>query len=207
MYCECEKPAAAPGTCKKMNVGNFGDWRSGNQYQNNARNLGTIPRATAAQTLTFKYKYVLGYCPRKGKGNGPTLTVKVAGKTVWTKTIDVRTADYPYDRGCGGAPNKYSPTQTASFTAPAAGGPRPRSARTKTKTARALARFDTATTTTRAKDKCGHSGNHPPVRSAAPTECSEIPLLAPSSTASARQGELEVASAALPTWSTSCSPA
>jgi hypothetical protein len=121
-YCECEKAAAAPGTCKNLKVGNFGDWRSGNQYQNNARNLGTVPRATAAQTLTFKYKYVLGYCPGKGKGNGPTLTVKVAGKTVWTKTIDVRTADYPYDRGCGGAPNKYSPTQTASFTAPAAGG-------------------------------------------------------------------------------------
>merc|ERR1711934_664180 len=99
----------------------------------------------------------------------------------------------------GGAPNKYSPTQTASFTAPAAGGAARLELTVRNRNIHVVGMGMCAAAGGPAPKKCANENQNcactGQVRSAAPTECSEIPLLAPSSTASARQGELEVASA------------
>ena len=99
-------------------MGTFGDWRSGNQNQNNKRTLGNLPGSSASRTVQFKYKYVVGYCGKKGSGTAPTFTLTVGGTKRWSRTLNLKTEDYPYDRGCGGDRNKYSPTQTATFYVP-----------------------------------------------------------------------------------------
>merc|ERR1712166_841611 len=100
------------------NVGTFKDWRSGNQNVSNTKTLGNLPGSSASRTVQFKYKYVVGYCGKKGEGSAPTFTLTVGGTKRWSRILNLKTEDYPYDRGCGGDRNKYSPTQTATFTVP-----------------------------------------------------------------------------------------
>ena len=113
---DCKEPDA--GIPIQGCDGEFPDWRAGNARGENTRTVcADDVNIAAGTTVAFKYKYVVGYCGKKGEGIGPTLTLIVAGKEVWKKQIDLKTADYPWDGGCGGNPRNYSPTQTATFKA------------------------------------------------------------------------------------------
>ena len=78
-------------------------------------NSTSIPSGSS-KTIQFHYKYVLGSCSKKGQGTGPTLSLAIGSKEVWTKQINTTTEDYPYDMSCGGSPTLYSPMRTATFT-------------------------------------------------------------------------------------------
>ena len=89
--------------------------------------LGNIEQAQQAWGYTFQFKYINGYCKKRGQGTGPTLKIKVGMEEVWKRQLDMKTEDYPYDAWCG-APaavsKKYSPLQTAHFSIPKdVGGP------------------------------------------------------------------------------------
>ena len=104
----------------KTSAGTFREWRAGNQHQTHSHYIGKLPASKTTQTLVFKYRYIVGYCGRKGLGTGPKLSITVGSTQRWTTQIDLTKADYPYDRGCGGAPNKFSPITTSRpFTLPA----------------------------------------------------------------------------------------
>ena len=78
-------------------------------------NSTSIPSGSS-KTIQFQYKYVLGSCSKKGQGTGPTLSLAIGSKEVWTKQINIATEDYPYETSCGGSPTAYSPVRTATFT-------------------------------------------------------------------------------------------
>merc|ERR1711871_1700152 len=110
-------------SCNVPAIGFFGDTRSGNQHQTGSRSLGNMPSCSSVRTVTFKYKYVVGYCTHgKHAGTGPTLEMKVGSTVVWRHQINLATGDYPYDAPCGGNPRNYSPIQTATLTIPAGVG-------------------------------------------------------------------------------------
>jgi len=85
--------------------------------------MGNLPPVAFDRPVTFKYKYVLGYCRLKGKGTGPVLTITIGGKKVWARAINLAAGeDYPYDKGCGGKPTNYSPIQSSSMVIPKSAG-------------------------------------------------------------------------------------
>jgi len=113
------------GSCAMpASIGKFGDTRSGGLNHVGHRGMGNLPAAAFDRPVTFKYKYVLGYCSAKGKGTGPVLSIMIGGKKVWNRAINVAAGeDYPYDRGvCGGDPKKYSPIQSSSMVIPKGAG-------------------------------------------------------------------------------------
>ena len=119
----CMFTGATAAACSvPSNLGTFGDTRSGNQHHIGGRTLGTLPASSSIRTVVFKYKYVVGYCSRKGHGTGPVLSIKVSGRQLWTRQIKLASEDYPYDGGCGGNPHNYSPVQTSLMTIPAGVG-------------------------------------------------------------------------------------
>lgn len=109
---ECAGVSASTA-CTLEAIGTFGDTRSGNQYQTGSKSLGSTLAAPVAREVAFQYKYVVGYCPRKHAGTGPTLQMTIGGREVWKHQINLATGDYPWDRNCGGHPHNYSPMQTA----------------------------------------------------------------------------------------------
>ena len=112
---------SAPKCTLPADIGKFDDTRSGGQHQTKTLELGNIKPPPEAWTYNFKYKYIIGYCTTKGKGNGPTLQLNVGSKQVWKRQLDLNTEDYPYDTGCGASAeieSKYSPEQTAKFSIP-----------------------------------------------------------------------------------------
>ena len=102
-------------------MGIFRDTRSGNQRQRRDLHIGQWSAKKYDSKFVFEFKYVIGYCRRKGHGTGPHLELLVGNKNVWKFQIDLKNEDYPYDRSrhCGGAPNKYSPWNKKEFTIPA----------------------------------------------------------------------------------------
>ena len=109
-----------PAACSvPSNLGTFGDVRSGNQQHTGGKTMGTLPASSAIRTVAFKYKYVVGYCSKKGQGTGPVLSIKVSGQEVWSRQLKLASDDYPYDKNCGGNPKNYSPVQTSLMTIPA----------------------------------------------------------------------------------------
>ena len=94
--------------------------RSGNQHQTGTKTMGNLAAASHDRQLAFAYKYVVGYCRSgKGSGTGPKLTITVGGTEVWSRQLQLSSEDYPYDGGCGGRSNNYSPTQSSAFKVPA----------------------------------------------------------------------------------------
>ena len=85
------------------------------------KSLGTLQASGKTFSYVFEYKYVLGFCTKSSfkKGDGPTLSIFVGRKKVWTYTIDLNTEDYPHDALCGGSPTNYSPWVQAAFEIPA----------------------------------------------------------------------------------------
>ena len=115
--------ASVSGAASIASLGEFWDWRAGNNWTTGTKTLGTLPLSNPARShvVRFAYKYVVGYCSgAKGQGDAPVMTLLLDGAAVWTHTVDLATQDYPYERRCtGGCPTCYSPVQQVVFTIPA----------------------------------------------------------------------------------------
>ena len=122
----CIRPSKHLCTGAACNVpsglGTFSDVRSGNQHDMGGKDMGTLLSSSSTRTVTFRYKYVVGFCSKKGKGTGPVLSITVGGKKVWTLQLDLAVQDYPYDKKCGGGPKNYSPVQSSRIKIPAGVG-------------------------------------------------------------------------------------